>query len=146
MIFFAHPISFCSPVSFCSSISFCSPDKCRWRVWFFARSSPSPWLWTGAALLPEKRISFIAGNWEWGKNTPRHQFLPVSRATTIPENCQFSLSLVIRIIFTDWWRLMPLSRSCAHPSSPSCHHSGNYLHCKLFVELMMEIWKSSVST
>ena len=30
-----------------------SPDKCRWRVWFFARSSPSPWLWTGAALLPE---------------------------------------------------------------------------------------------
>ena len=93
------------------------------------------------------------GNWGMveddlvlGQNMPRHQFLPVSRATTIPENCQFSLSLVISIIFTDWWRLMPLSRSSAHPSSPTCHHSGNYLHCKLFVELMMEIWKSSVST
>ena len=86
-------------------------------------------------FLETENIRILYG----GRKLLRHQFLPVSRATTIPENCQFSLSLVIRIIFTDWWRLMRLSRSCAHPSSPSCHHSGNYLHCKLFVELMMEI-------
>ena len=67
LIFFAHPISFCSPNSFCSTISFCSPDKCRWRVWFSAHWSPSPWSWTGAAQLPATQ------HW-WGECSQSRQW------------------------------------------------------------------------
>ena len=57
-------ICICAFLYFCIFVRWCGgdfgelPDKCRWRVWFSAHLSQSPWLWTEGAQHPAIFHSF----------------------------------------------------------------------------------------